>query len=190
MNDPINVNIYDLRKLGLDWEEISKQTNAKCNLTGTELELTSMACYSRFFRNAPLLARDHGEEYKRESYLHMRGPVVFAVASADVDGDAGASILTDAGGVGGADGDVKALTAAAEGNGDLAQDTQLETLVKTPEEVQVDVEIEGEVLKAVKKARAEFWTNVAVIVNENLEGKVLTAKEVKEVHDSAKDREV
>jgi hypothetical protein len=37
--------------------------------------LTGPACYSRFFRNGTLVAREKGEEWKREWYLHMKGPI-------------------------------------------------------------------------------------------------------------------
>ncbi|KAK5175547.1 uncharacterized protein LTR77_000686 [Saxophila tyrrhenica] len=75
-HDPINISVYELRKEGLGWDEITHQTNASCGLTGVH-ELTGPACYSRFTRNGPLVAKDRGEEYQRGWYMNMKGPVAF-----------------------------------------------------------------------------------------------------------------
>jgi hypothetical protein len=89
IHDPINISIYDLRKQGLDWNEIATQTNANCNLTGTDAELSGMACYSRFFRNGPLIARERDEEFQKEWYLHMRGPVAAVGGGKETEMDGG-----------------------------------------------------------------------------------------------------
>jgi hypothetical protein len=89
IHDPINISIYALRKQGLDWNEIATQTNTKCNLTGTDAELSGMACYSRFFRNGPLIARERDEEFRKEWYLHMRGPVAVVGGGNEADVDDG-----------------------------------------------------------------------------------------------------
>ena len=73
-NDPLNISVYELRKESRDWDDIAKRTNSDCGLAGDK-ELTGAACYSRFFRNGPLVAKQRGEEYKKEWYVHMKGPV-------------------------------------------------------------------------------------------------------------------
>ncbi|KAK3721694.1 hypothetical protein LTR37_002859 [Vermiconidia calcicola] len=70
--DPINISIYNLRKEGRTWDDIAARTNKACNLTGDD-DLTSNACYSRFTRNAPLVARHRGEEFRKEWYVNMKG---------------------------------------------------------------------------------------------------------------------
>lgn len=75
--DPINVSIYSLRKEGRAWDDIATRTNEACGLSETD-ELTAAACYSRFFRNGPLVAKEKGEKWRKESYVHMKGPVAKA----------------------------------------------------------------------------------------------------------------
>jgi hypothetical protein len=73
--------------LGLDWSEIATRANRACNLD-PDHELTGPACYSRFKRNAPLVAETKGEPYQKEWYLHMSGRVTFAKqATEDVQDD-------------------------------------------------------------------------------------------------------
>lgn len=47
-------------------------------------------CYSRSFRNGPLVAKAKGEEYSKEWYVHMKGPV-----SNVADGEAEADDIGD-----------------------------------------------------------------------------------------------
>ena len=73
--DPLNISIYNLRKEGRDWDDIAAKTNNECGVSGGDNELTPAACYSRFFRNGPLVAREKGEEFRKEWYVHMKGKV-------------------------------------------------------------------------------------------------------------------
>ena len=45
--------------------------------------MTASACYSRFTRNGPLVAKQRGEEYKKDWYVHMKGKVASNAAGAD-----------------------------------------------------------------------------------------------------------
>lgn len=59
------------------------------------------------------------------------------------------------------------------------------------EETELDEEtIEGEVLEVVAQMRAEFWEKATAAVNEKLGSKVLSVKEVKEIHTRAMDHEI
>lgn len=73
--DPINVSIYNLRKEGHGWNDIATSTNAACGMSERN-ELTATACYSRFFRNGPLVVKEKGEEWRKEWYVHMKGAVL------------------------------------------------------------------------------------------------------------------
>lgn len=83
-NDPLNISIYELRKEGREWDDIALRTNQACGLVG-ENELSGAACYSRFSRNGPLVAKQKGEEFKKEWYVHMKSQVA-ASGSAGTNG--------------------------------------------------------------------------------------------------------
>lgn len=72
--DPLNTSIYALRIQGLAWDAIAARTNAACHLSADQ-ELTPAACYSRVFRNGPLVARARGEGWERGWFVRMKGPV-------------------------------------------------------------------------------------------------------------------
>ena len=91
--DPINVSIYDLRKEGRGWDDIATRTNEACVLSERD-ELTPAACYSRFFRNGPLVAKEKGEDYAKEWYVHMKGSLVRA-HDEDVEEEGGEEMETE-----------------------------------------------------------------------------------------------
>jgi len=73
-------------KAALPWDDIATRTNESCKLK-TEDELTGSACYSRFFRNGPLVAKEKGEEFKKEWYVHMKAAIGNFQTAADDDNE-------------------------------------------------------------------------------------------------------
>jgi hypothetical protein len=123
---------------GLGWDDIALRTNAKCNLTN-DFELTGPACYSRFFRNGPLVAKTQGELFERSWYLNMKGPVNVGEA-----GSAGEQY--------------GAVTEVEEGEG-LFVETAVMSQIGVPKE------IEEEIVKTVKQAKESFWEQVRSVLS-------------------------
>lgn len=125
-----------LGKQALPWDDIATRTNAACQL---EDELTPAACYSRFFRNGPLVAKGKGEEFKKEWYVHMKAAV-----------------------------NATQQPSGADGQEKEEEGKEKEQGAEVDEEKETSKMKQALVVSAVEAVKGNFWASVAAKVNGGL----------------------
>jgi len=130
--------------------------------------LTGPACYSRFFRNGPLVAKDRGESYEKDWYLHMKGPVSIGEEQA---GEAG-TFHED-------------KRVAEQAGGSKGEDEKASE--KVVGQAGVSREAMTEIVRTVEHEKRMFWEHVAEVVNAKMVDEApFTEEEVKDVYDRMK----
>ncbi|KAF2723336.1 hypothetical protein K431DRAFT_283142 [Polychaeton citri CBS 116435] len=75
-HDEANIYIYTLRQQGKDFDTIAKEMNEEFPLSNGGRFWTRAACDGRFRRNGEYVARERGERWNRDWYMHMKEPVL------------------------------------------------------------------------------------------------------------------